>query len=64
MDKRSSGAPIQADMCAATRDVCYGPIADIGVSGVEDGIGYFAGNVIGISAGIDAPPSCWKVGRS
>jgi hypothetical protein len=51
-------------MCAATRDVCYGPIADIGVSGVEDGIGYFAGNVIGISAGIDAPPSCWKVRRS
>jgi hypothetical protein len=33
-------------------------------SDVEDGIGYFPGNIVGISAGIAEPPSCWKVGSS
>jgi hypothetical protein len=51
-------------MCSATSDVCFGPRADIGISDVEDGIGYFAGNVIGISAGIAELSSYWNVGRS
>jgi len=33
-------------------------------SGIEDGIGYIPGILIGISAGKTAPLSCWKVGRS
>src|SRR5262249_9652910 len=39
--KVMSALPPKADMCGATRDVRYGPKADIGASDVEDGIGYF-----------------------
>jgi hypothetical protein len=51
-------------MRSAQAHVCFGPKADIGASDVEDGIGYFPGIIIGISAGIAEPPSWWKVGRS
>src|SRR5215471_2126486 len=54
----------KADMRSAQAHVCFGPKADIGASDVEDGIGYFPGIIIGISAGIAEPPSWWKVGRS
>jgi hypothetical protein len=27
-----SALPLKADMCDATRDVCFGPIADIGLA--------------------------------
>jgi hypothetical protein len=31
----TSALPPKADMCGATRDVCYGPIADIGPTSDE-----------------------------
>ena len=30
VQKRVSALPPKADMCGATSDVCYGPIADMG----------------------------------
>ena len=56
--------PPIADVCGASRDVCFGPIADIGASGIQDESRYFPGIIVGIFAGIAAPLSCWKVGSS
>ena len=64
VQKSMSALPPEADMRSAQAHVCFGPKADIGASDVEDGIGYFPGIIIGISAGIAEPPSWWKVGRS
>jgi hypothetical protein len=53
-----------SDMFSAKADVRFGSEADIEASAIKDGISYFPDIIIGISAGIAAPPSCWKVGRS
>jgi hypothetical protein len=34
-NKLMSALPLKADMCGATRDVCFGPIADNAIQGNE-----------------------------
>jgi hypothetical protein len=51
-----SALPLKATSNATYWNICFGPKADIAAFGVEDGIGYFPGIIIGIS-GI-AEPLC------